>query len=61
MGDIVKFQRPTASAKNRGRTLCRHNFHKWEVITDNKFDVRAGRLVTVLRCARCGKEQNRLT
>lgn len=61
MGDIVKFQRPSARAKNRGRTLCGHNFHKWEVVTANKFDVRAGRLVTVLRCARCGKEQNRLT
>lgn len=61
MGDVVKFKRPPAAAKNRGRTLCAHNFHKWEIVTKNRFDVRAGRLVTVLRCARCGKEQQRLT
>ncbi|OOG22340.1 hypothetical protein B1C78_15165 [Thioalkalivibrio denitrificans] len=55
MGDVVRFKRPKPSEKHRGKTLCRSNFHKWEVIKDNQFDVKQGRLVTVLRCTRCGE------
>ena len=61
MGDIVKFKKPSPAEKNRGRTLCKRGFHKWEVQTQTKFDVKAGRLVTVSRCARCGEEKHRLT
>ena len=40
--------------KKTGNTLCRRGFHKWQIDQDQRFDVRAGRLVTVRRCARCG-------
>lgn len=54
MGDVIPF-RPRAKDPDtaRGRTLCREGFHKWVVWKDKQFDVKAGKLVTVYRCARC--------
>lgn len=43
--------------KSEGDTLCRAGRHRWEVVTESKFDVRQGRLVTLLRCSRCGHER----
>ena len=40
--------------KKPGNTLCRRGFHKWEIDQNQRFDVRAGGLVTVRRCVRCG-------
>jgi len=54
MGDVIPF-RPHPPKKNGGRTLCREGFHKWEIWKDKQFDVKAGKLVTVYRCARCGE------
>jgi hypothetical protein len=56
MGQIVKFKRPSLQEKAGGKTLCKSGFHKWKVITARKFDVKQGRLVTLRRCERCGKE-----
>lgn len=53
MGDILRFKKPRASDKHRGKSLCRSGFHKWEAV-DTPFDVRLGRLVTRFRCSRCG-------
>lgn len=61
MGDVVRFKRPRPSDKHRGKTLCRSNFHKWEVLKENRFDVKQGRLVTVERCSRCGEIQVKAT
>jgi hypothetical protein len=44
----------------RGRTLCGRGFHKWSIDQKKQFDVRAGRLVTVLRCERCDATKTRL-
>ena len=55
MADIIPFRRPSLKDKHRGNTLCRNNHHKWEVDKAKQFDVKAGKLVTVYRCARCGK------
>jgi hypothetical protein len=54
MGEILPFKRPKASERHRGNTLCKSNFHKWTVWKEKQFDVKEGRLVTVLRCERCG-------
>lgn len=56
MGDVIGFRKPATSARSKGNTLCRRGFHKW-VVVDKPFDVRRGRLVTSLRCERCGKEK----
>ena len=61
MGDIVKFKKPRPQDKNKGRSLCANGFHKWQVVTARKFDVKQGKLVSLMRCARCGKEQTKLT
>jgi hypothetical protein len=60
MADILPFKKPSPKDRNRGKTLCGRGFHKWAVVTARKFDVRLGRLVTLERCARCGKERTRL-
>jgi ABC-type Fe3+/spermidine/putrescine transport system ATPase subunit len=55
MGEILPFKRKGAAERHRGHTLCKSNFHKWIVVKDQQFDVQQGRLITVLRCSRCGK------
>jgi hypothetical protein len=45
------------------RNWARHRdvaSHKWKVVTEKKFDVKRGKLVTLLRCERCGEEQAKL-
>ncbi|MDH5181589.1 MAG: hypothetical protein OEZ39_17390 [Gammaproteobacteria bacterium] len=54
MGEIIQFKKPKAKDKHKGKTLCRNGFHKWEPLKDKPFDVKQGKLVTVLRCIRCG-------
>ncbi len=60
MGEVIKFKKPSLQAKAEGKTLCKSGFHKWKVVTGKKFDVKQGKLVTLLRCERCGKEQTKL-
>lgn len=60
MGEVVQFRKPPLRKKAEGKTLCRSGFHKWKVVTEKKFDVKRGKLVTLLRCERCGKEQTKL-
>ena len=54
MGEVVRFRKPSAAEKARGKTLCRRGFHKWVVEKERQFDTREGRLVTAYRCSRCG-------
>ena len=58
MADILAFKKKKLSEKHKGRTLCRNGFHKWEIVQDKQFDVKQGRLVTLYRCKRCGKQKN---
>lgn len=60
MADILRFKKPSPKDKNRGKTLCLHDFHKWKVVSERKFDVKQGQLVTLFRCERCGKEKTEL-
>jgi hypothetical protein len=57
MADILPFKKPKAVDKNKGKTLCNNNHHKWVVCTKKQFDVREGKLVTVYKCGRCGKQK----
>lgn len=61
MGDVIPFKKRSIKKIHKGKTLCLHDFHKWKVVNEKKFDVKQGRLVTVLRCERCGKEKTRLS
>jgi hypothetical protein len=44
-----------------GRTLCTSGFHKWELLTGRRFDVKQGNLVSTERCKRCGVERTKAT
>jgi hypothetical protein len=55
MGEVLPFRKPKASERHRGKTLCRHGHHKWEVDKRAVFDVKLGRLVTRYKCSRCGQ------
>ena len=57
MGDIIPFQPRPGKKKSEGLTLCKSGFHKWKVVSERNFDVKQGKLVTLRRCERCGKEQ----
>jgi len=58
MADILPFRKKTPTEKHKGKTLCRSGFHKWQIVTEKKFDVKQGKLVTVYQCKRCGKQKN---
>lgn len=60
MGDVIRFKKPTAQEKNKGKTLCKNGFHKWEIVTERRFDVKQGQLVTEFRCIRCAATQTRV-
>lgn len=55
MTEIIPFRSKSLKDKHKGKTLCRHGHHKWEVDKAKQFDVRKGRLVTMYRCTRCDK------
>ena len=58
MSNIIQFKKKTAKEKHGKRILCQNGFHKWEVVTEQKFDVKEGKLVTVYKCKRCGLIKN---
>ncbi len=57
MADIIPFKKPRPADKHKGKTLCKSGFHKWQIDKKQRFDVKRGKLVTVYRCQRCGKEK----
>ncbi len=57
MGDVVQFKKPSLADKAKARTMCKNGFHKWKIVSEQKFDVKMGKLVTLSRCTRCGKEK----
>lgn len=57
MGEVVKFKIPKPSEKHKGKTLCKSGFHKWEILKEQQFDVKQGKLVSVYICKRCGEKK----
>lgn len=59
---VIQLRKAKAERNSRraeGRTLCDSGFHKWAVVTERRFDVKRGQLVTAERCTRCGRERVR--
>jgi len=61
MAKIIPFRKPALAERARQKTMCRSNLHKWKVDKQKRFDVKAGRLVSVWRCERCGKTKTELS
>ena len=57
MAEIIPFRKPSLKEKHKGNTLCRRGHHKWELDKAKQFEVKLGKLVTVYRCSRCGKQK----
>jgi hypothetical protein len=55
VSNVIPFKKPRVSESNKGKTLCKSGFHQWEILKEQQFDVKQGRLVTVSRCKRCAK------
>ena len=55
MADILPFKKPVKKKPHKG--MCQHGFHKWTMCKEKQFDVKQGKLVTVYRCERCGKQE----
>lgn len=63
MSNVVKLdtaRRERRQSRADGLTLCRSGFHKWQVETGQRFDVKHGRLVTTECCVRCGERRTKL-
>jgi hypothetical protein len=57
MSDVISLQKHKKSLlqkKGKQSTLCGNGFHSWEVVKENSFDVKKGKLVTQYCCKRCG-------
>lgn len=57
---LVQFKKPAGKPKTgKGKVLgmCEHGFHRWKICKDKQFDSREGKLVTIYRCERCGKQK----
>ena len=61
MGDVLLFRKPDLKQKAKGKTLCKSGAHKWQVCKKQIFDVKAGKLVSLFRCQRCGEEKIKAT
>jgi len=57
MGDVIPFKNNKPPVL-KGNTLCKRGFHKWDVVKDQQFDVKLGKLITVYKCVRCGLIKN---
>jgi len=44
-----------------GKTLCDAGFHKWQLLSGARFDVKQGKLMNRERCKRCSTERVRLS
>ena len=58
MSNVVNL-RKVKQKRAEGKTLCTSGFHKWQVLSERKFDVKQGKLVTTQRCQRCGEQRTR--
>lgn len=53
MSNVIPFKK--RPRKKLG--LCQHGHHKWQIVKENKFDSKEGKLVTVFKCSNCGKRK----
>ena len=60
MGEVIKIKQWRRDRAD-GKTLCGSGFHKWQTLTERRFDVKEGKLVSVERCSRCNAERVKLT
>ncbi|PWK42830.1 hypothetical protein [Pleionea mediterranea] len=47
--------------RQKHSTMCGSGFHKWKPCKEKQFDVKQGKLVTLLRCERCGETKVKAT
>ena len=60
MSNIISLKK-VKQKRAEGKTLCTSGFHKWRVVTAQRFDVKSGKLVSTERCDRCSEERVKLT
>jgi hypothetical protein len=60
MSNVINLKK-AKQQRAEGKTLCSSGFHKWQVQSGRRFDVKQGRLVSTERCSRCGEERTKLS
>ncbi len=63
MSNIIqlnKVRKEKREERSKATTLCASGLHKWKTVSDSRFDVKQGKLVTVEQCVRCKKERTYL-
>ncbi len=68
MSKVVPLKQPSAKTratkkrkKAAGKTLCKSGFHKWRADDAKQFDVKRGKLVSIMTCTRCGEQKTTLS
>jgi len=56
-----KARSTAAKSRAQGVTLCKRGFHKWADEAKKQFDVKQGKLVSIQRCTRCGRQKTRVS
>ena len=59
MSNIINLKK-AKQRRAEGKTLCGSGFHKWQTLTERRFDVKQGKLVSMQRCSRCGETRSLL-
>jgi hypothetical protein len=60
MSNVINLKK-AKQKRAEGKTLCSSGFHKWQLLSGRRFDVKQGQLVSTERCKRCGEERSKLT
>jgi hypothetical protein len=60
MSNVINLKK-VKQRRAEGKTLCGSGFHKWQLLTERRFDVKQGKLVSTQRCQRCGERRSLLT
>jgi hypothetical protein len=60
MSNVISLKK-VKQRRAAGKTLCSSGFHKWQVLAEQRFDVKQGKLVSTQRCQRCGERRSLLT
>ena len=62
MNNILAFVKTHKTVQKKtvqkGHILCKRGFHRWELLKDQQFDTKQGKLLTAYQCTRCGMTKN---
>ncbi len=56
--NLQRYKKDRLKRRGKETTLCARGFHKWVFDDKKQYDVKQGKLISVQRCSRCGKQRS---